>query len=107
MTRDLLTFFIVFGLIVCETASQGFLQHFVKNNKKITFYILGIIGYAIVGALYYFLLNLGDKLAVANSYFNAGSAIGVTLLGWLYFGQTLTIRQIIGVTIIIIGTSIL
>ena len=65
MTNDLFTYLIVFGLIICETVSQGFLQHFVKYNKKISFYAFGVIGYATVGALYYFLLNLTDKLAIA------------------------------------------
>jgi len=106
MSKTLTTLAIVAGLIVFETAAQAFLQLYVKKSGKLH-YLLGVVGYALVGALYYFLLKAGDGLAVANSYFNAGSAVGVTLLGWLYFKQDLDAKQIVGVLITLLGTSLL
>ena len=106
MGKFLATLAIVAGLIVFETAAQAFLQRYV-NNPAIVNYALGVAGYAAVGALYYYLLKVSDKLAVANSYFNAGSAIGVTLLGWLYFGQELSSRQWAGIAVTLVGTSLL
>ena len=106
MSKFLATLAIVAGLIVFETAAQAFLQRYV-NNSVIANYALGVAGYAVVGALYYYLLKASDKLAVANSYFNAGSAVGVTLLGWLYFGQELSPRQWVGVAVTLVGTSLL
>ena len=106
MGKLLATLAIVAGLIVFETAAQAFLQRYV-NNSVVANYALGVAGYAAVGALYYYLLKVGDKLAVANSYFNAGSAVGITLLGWLYFDQDLTSRQVIGVVVTLAGTSLL
>ena len=106
MGKFLTTLAIVAGLIVFETAAQAFLQRYV-NNSVIANYALGVAGYAIVGALYYYLLKASDKLAVANSYFNAGSAVGITLLGWLYFGQDLSPRQWVGVAVTLVGTSLL
>ena len=102
----MITLAIVSGLIVFETIAQGFLQNYV-NNDRVVNYALGVAGYAVVGGLYYYLLKVGNKLAVANSYFNSGSAIGITLLGWLYFDQSLTLRQWIGVVVTLIGTSLL
>lgn len=100
------TLAIVVGLIVFETIAQAFLQRYVNNNR-VDNYALGVAGYAVVGALYYYLLKVSDKLAVANSYFNAGSAIGITLLGWLYFDQHLTARQWVGMVVTLAGTSLL
>lgn len=106
MNKLLTTLVIVAGLIIFETGAQVFLQRYVKNSV-IANYALGVVGYAAVGALYYYLLKTGDKLAVANSYFNAGSAVGVAMIGWLYFDQVLTFRQLIGVTMTILGTLLL
>ena len=106
MSKALITLAIIAGLIISETAAQAFLQLYVKKSGKMH-YLLGVMGYALVGALYYFLLKTGDPLAVANSYFNAGSAVGVTLLGWLYFKQDLTAKQILGVIITLFGTTLL
>ena len=106
MNKLLATLAIVVGLIVFETIAQAFLQHYVNSNKVVN-YALGVAGYAVVGALYYYLLKVCDKLAVANSYFNAGSAIGITLLGWLYFDQHLTVRQCVGIVVTLAGTSLL
>ena len=106
MSKLLATLATVAGLIVFETAAQTFLQRYV-NSRIIANYVLGVVGYAVVGALYYYLLNIGHKLAAANAYFNAGSAIGITMLGWLYFDQALTSRQLIGVVVTLVGTSLL
>ena len=64
MGKFLTTLAIVAGLIVFETAAQAFLQRYI-NNSVIANYALGVAGYAAVGALYYYLLKAGDKLAVA------------------------------------------
>ena len=106
MNKALDTLIIVAGLIAFETTAQTFLQLYVKKPYKLHYY-LGVISYALVGVLYYYLLNVGEGLAVANSYFGAGSAIGVTLLGWLYFKQGLTAKQVAGILIIIFGSYLL
>ena len=106
MNEILATLAIVVGLIVFETIAQAFIQRYVNNNRVLN-YALGVAGYAVVGALYYYLLKVSDKLAVANSYFNAGSAIGITLLGWLEFDQHLTARQWVGMVVTLAGTSLL
>ena len=93
-------------IIATETGAQFFLQKMTKTKKKV-FLILGILFYAAVGAIYYAILNHGNKLAVANSFWNAGTEITVALIGFLIFGQKLTFWQIIGLVCILIGVNLL
>ena len=93
-------------IIATETGAQFFLQKMTKTNKKI-FLLIGILLYAVVGAIYYIILNHGNKLAVANSCWNAGTEITVALIGCAVFGQKLTFWQIIGLICILIGVNLL
>ena len=47
------------------------------------------------------------KLAVANSLWNAGTELSVAILGFLFFNQSLSKRQIIGLILTIIGINLL
>ena len=91
---------ILISLIVAETSAQYFLQKYIKIPKSI-YFIVGIALYAVVGAIYYVLLN------TANSLWNAGTEISVALLGFIFFKQKLTPRQIFGLIITIIGINLL
>ena len=93
-------------IIATETGAQYFLQKRTTETKNI-FFIIGILLYAAVGSIYYIILNSGKKLAVANSFWNAGTEISVALLGFLFFGQTLNHEQIIGIVLILIGVNLL
>ena len=93
-------------IIACETTAQYFLQQKIKLNNNI-FLLIGIILYALVGLIYYTILTNGKKLAVANSLWNAGTEVSVAILGFLFFKQTLTKRQVIGIILTIIGMNLL
>ena len=47
------------------------------------------------------------KLAVANSFWNAGTEISVALLGFIFFGQKLSKEQIVCIVLILIGVNLL
>ena len=94
-------------LIIClETLAQYFLERKVKT-KDIRYLFFGIIAYAGVAYIYYLMLKSGSKLAVANAFWNAGTGLTVTIVGWLMFGQKLTMRQVAGLIITTIGITIL
>ena len=93
-------------IIATETGAQFFLQKQTKTNENI-FLIIGILLYAVVGGIYYTILNHGKKLAVANSFWNAGTEISVALLGFIFFGQKLSKEQIVGIVLILIGVNLL
>ena len=93
-------------IIATETGAQYFLQKMTKTKKKI-FLIGGVLLYAAVGGIYYAILSQGKKLAVANSFWNAGTEITVAIVGFALFGQTLTKEQILGLILVIVGVKLL
>ena len=93
-------------IIATETGAQYFLQKMTKTKKNI-FLIGGVLLYAAVGGIYYAILSHGKKLAVANSFWNAGTEITVAIVGFALFGQTLTKEQILGLILVIVGVKLL
>ena len=94
-------------IIIClETLAQYFLERRVKT-KEVRYLLSGIVAYAGVAYVYYLMLRSGSKLAVANAFWNAGTGLTVTIIGWLMFGQKLTMRQVLGLIITTIGITIL
>jgi len=89
-------------IIPLETLAQYFLEKKVREKDAI-YLILGIVAYGAVAYVYYLMLLAGNKLALANALFNAGTSVSVTVIGWLLFKQTLTTKQLIGLVITIIG----
>ena len=76
-------------IIIClETLAQYFLERRVKT-KDVRYLLSGIVAYAGVAYVYYLMLRSGNKLAVANAFWNAGTGLTVTIVGWLMFGQNL------------------
>ena len=93
-------------IIVTESSAQYFLQERTKTNENV-YLIVGVLLYAAVGAIYSVILNRGKKLAIANSFWNAGSEITVALLGFFVFGQKLSKVQMVGIGLILIGVNLL
>ena len=96
----------LFAIIATETAAQYFLQKRVKDKNNVLI-MLGVVFYAVVAALYYMLLKDGSTLAMANSLWNAGTEISVALVGFFLFGQKLSIKQITGLILTIVGVNLL
>ena len=91
---------LLISIISVESLAQWFLQK--KINKKNDIYLVGgVVLYGLVGIIYYWLLKHGKKMAVANTLWNAGTEISVAVLGFLFFKQSLTVEQIIGIVLIL------
>ncbi len=103
---DLKLILLLLIIIATETGAQFFLQKMTKTNENV-YLIVGVLLYAAVGAIYSIILNRGKKLAIANSFWNAGSEITVALLGFFVFGQKLSKEQMVGIALILIGVNLL
>ena len=90
MPETLSVLAIIALMVALETAAQTCLGKGIQQQDMI---IPGVILYALVGVAYFRLLLSGEKLAVANALFNAGSVVSVTLVGLFAFGQKLTGTQ--------------
>ena len=91
-----------------EVVAQYFLEKHAKTGNDLSILlILGIICYMLVGYIYAIFLRHEDYVSLANSYWDIGSMIMVTLMGVLYFKEQLTTRQTIGIILIILATLLL
>ena len=93
-------------IIPLETLAQYFLEQKVKE-KEVIYLVLGMLAYSAVAYVYYLILLAGNKLALANGLFNAGTSVSVTVIGWLLFKQALTTKQLIGLVVTIIGVVLI
>jgi len=91
-----------------EVLAQYFLEKHAKTGKDLSILlILGIICYILVAYIYAIFLRHEDYVSLANSYWNIGSMIMVTLMGILFFKEELTTRQMSGIILIILATFLL
>ena len=98
---------IMIAIILVEAIAQSSLCRSCGLNGH-GYTLMGVIMYAPIAVLYYFYLKISkDKLAVAQTYWTGGSTVLVLLAGSLFFGQTLTQREWIGIVIVFIGGLIM
>lgn len=103
MNKNLIILLIT--IIATESAAQWCIQKKLSDKKDI-FLILGVLLYGIVGVIYYHILKHGKKLAIANTLWNAGTEITIAILGFLFFKQKLSYKQLIGIGLILISMYI-
>jgi len=95
-------------VISAETGAQFFLEKSAQNKaQRNIFLALGIASYMAVGYVYYLILNHGSKLAIANSLWNAGTAITVSITGYLFFKEKLTMIQVLGLSLVVLGVYLM
>ena len=96
---------ILIGIVGMESLAQYFLQKQVKSTNMM-YLIGGAICYSCVALGYYLILKSGVKMALADAFFNAGSQLMITIIGFFIFGQSLTYKQLIGIILILIGVKL-
>ena len=105
MKREVIIFIII--LVLLECFAQYCLQKNVEYKTDFTiFLVLGIISYSVIAYIYYKILSSGEKLANANIYWNVSSIAIITLMGVFLFRQKITVKEIIGILVAIIGVVI-
>ena len=80
--------FLLIVIIAVETLAQYLLESAYRKHDDLVL-VAGVTTYGLVGLLYYYILKTGDRLAMANALWNAGTGITVTVIGSLFF-QTKT-----------------
>jgi uncharacterized membrane protein len=103
---NILSIIIILSLIATETAALYFIQGAADNGLQ-SYLVLGVFIYVFIPILYFLLLKKGDEVGIANIAFNAGTNISVLFMGYLFYNQKLTKKQLLGVLAIIIGTLLL
>ena len=105
---------VLLALVASETVAQSFINNgvteqfkFLSKNNSI---IAGLIGYTIVGFLYYKLIKAikeddsgSNALNIGNSIWNAGTQITVALVSLLVFGENMSARNWMGTVFMVVG----
>ena len=80
-------------LVLVEAAAMSTIEYGANNGSNI--YIFGILLYLLVGYILYLVLVQND-LAITNAKWNVLSIILVTSIGILYFKETLSLAEKLG-----------
>jgi small multidrug resistance pump len=88
-------------IIIVESLSLALLAAGVKYSNNI--YILGILGYALVAFIFYLILKTKKPLTKANTLWNIGSIVLITLIGLIIFKEKIDIYQSIGLLLAFIS----
>ena len=94
-------------LISIETTAQYFLKKQVESKNSYINLLLGCLGYIGVGVVYYLFLTSKMKLTLANNVWNVGTAITVTLVGVLLFGEEVRLLNWEGLLLALLGVYLL
>ena len=96
------------GILIAITVLEIFGQTFIRtyyDNKLVYWFFLGWFFYGLLLYLLYLSYNYAN-FAIANAIWSALSIIGTTIVGVLYFKESISNMEILGIVIIIIGTII-
>lgn len=96
---------LIISIILVEIISQYLLEKSITGDNTLLY--LGMLFYALVGYIYYLILKSGEKLAIANSIWNASSTIGVAIVGYFIFKQKLSFIQVMGLLLTLVGVYLI
>ena len=93
------------AVVGSETLAQTMIEKGLKRTRDL---FIGLALYVLVGTIYYFMLVNGSKMAIANALWNAGTSVGVAVVGWIMFGQKLEWPfEISGLALIVVGVFLM
>jgi small multidrug resistance pump len=97
---------LVIASIILETLSQFVARIYYENKEKL---YLAFIAWAIYLGVIFILVLMYDysKIAIANALWDSGTIITISLVGYFYFGEPLSMGEIIGLCLVISGALVI
>jgi len=95
---------VLFGGLIL-TIGDIFMKQWTYTNNRITF-MIGLFTW-IVGLVFLAFSFKYKNIGIASLIFSLSNVITLTLFGWLYYKDILTLNQIIGIILGIIAVIIL
>ena len=100
---------IIIGIIILETTSQFLARKFYgsgKDNSKIWYMFLALLLYAPI--LYLLVLTYSySQFAISNAFWDSGTVIFTSLVGYLAFGETFIWQELVGLGLVVLGAILL
>ena len=77
-----------------------------ENKNKL---YLAFIAWVLYLGVVFTLVSMYDysKIAIANALWDSGTIISLSLIGWLYFGESLNMGELSGIALVIIGAVVI
>ena len=94
------------GLIILEIVADIFVKYYSLGNK-FYFAVLGLLCYIIANASWIYSMKLHSNLSVGANIFSVSTGILATLIGMGLFGEVITIKQSIGISLGIVSLILL
>lgn len=97
---------LVISAIALESLSQFMARLYYENKSKL---YLAFMAWVLYLGVVFTLVSMYDysKIAIANALWDSGTIITLSLIGWLYFGEPLNTGEIIGISLVIIGATVI
>jgi len=87
--------------MIMDLSAMFFAKKFVLTNNYY-WLVATIVGFMIMGLLMIAMMKFKDA-AIVNILWSGGIAIGSVLLGYYYFHEKLTLMQLVGIAVVIVG----
>ena len=88
--------------IALETLSQFMARIYYENKEKL---YLAFISWSLYLGVVFVLVSMYDydKLGLINAIWDSGTIITLSLVGYLYFGETFNTGELVGLGLVVVG----
>jgi len=94
------------GVVIIDCIAQTIVRLYWENKDR--FYLMLVTWAIYFGAISILVLMYDySKIAIANALWDSGSIVCLSLIGYFYFGEPLNVGEIIGMSIVIIGSLVI
>ena len=100
---------IIVGIVILETISQFLSRKYYDSGKSDNKFWYMFIALFLYAPILYLLIKTYDysQFAISNAFWDSGTVIGTTLVGWLVFGETFVWQELLGLGLLITGAILL
>ena len=100
---------IIIGIVLLETTSQYLSKTFYDSGKKKSKIWYMVIAFLLYAPILYLLIRTYSysQFAISNAFWDSGTIIATTLVGFFVFGETFLWQEILGLGLVITGAVLL
>jgi len=86
------------GLIALEIVADIFAKEW-GNRQRAQFFVLSLLAYVLANTSWLMFMMKENKLIIGANIFSISTGIIATIIGYAFYGETLTVHQFVGVVL--------
>jgi len=100
---------IIISIVVLETLSQYMARNFYETGKSMSKFYYMVIAFVIYAPILYLLTLTYDysNFAISNAFWDSGTIIGTSLVGYFLFDETFSTGEYVGLALVITGAILI